>query len=195
MVRVEECESDLYAAVDLVADKLKRKLNKVGWLGKQACGMVVAVGGGSWLVAGEGRQAQEQAEQSGCLCSLRTRKACWLVGWLPGWLVGYLPSCLEWVRSGERWGLLGFSGRLPKCMPSSQVQCAHLPAPAHPTCAHVPPCFVPLQVKERAVQKANWPGRGGPKGGDTIEAHLDTTDVVDKLPTDQLAPPVPEVVR
>lgn len=29
MVRVEEHESDLYAAVDLVADKLKRKLVKV----------------------------------------------------------------------------------------------------------------------------------------------------------------------
>lgn len=25
--------------------------------------------------------------------------------------------------------------------------------------------------------------------------HLDTEEVVDKLPTDQLAPPVPEVVR
>jgi len=52
-----------------------------------------------------------------------------------------------------------------------------------------------VKIKERAVQKANWPGRGGPKGGDTIEAHLDPEDVVDKLPTDQLAPPVPEVVR
>ena len=30
VVRVEECESDLYAAVDLVSDKLKRKLVKVG---------------------------------------------------------------------------------------------------------------------------------------------------------------------
>lgn len=30
MVRVEDCEQDLYAAVDLVADKLKRKLVKVG---------------------------------------------------------------------------------------------------------------------------------------------------------------------
>lgn len=28
IVRVEECEDDLYAAVDLVADKLKRKLVK-----------------------------------------------------------------------------------------------------------------------------------------------------------------------
>ena len=85
------------------------------------------------------------------------------------------------------------------------------------------------------MQKATWPGRGGPKvrppppsccraavaaaavparcapdkccrsccpplvitaqGGDTITAHLDTTDVVDKLPIDQVAPPVPEVVR
>lgn len=52
-----------------------------------------------------------------------------------------------------------------------------------------------VKVKERAVQKANWPGRGGPKGGDTIEAHLDPEEVVDKLPIDQLAPPVPEVVR
>ncbi|PSC71905.1 ribosome-binding factor chloroplastic [Micractinium conductrix] len=52
-----------------------------------------------------------------------------------------------------------------------------------------------VKVKERAVQKATWPGRGGPKGGDTITAHLDTTDVVDKLPIDQVAPPVPEVVR
>ncbi|KAI3431429.1 hypothetical protein D9Q98_004482 [Chlorella vulgaris] len=50
------------------------------------------------------------------------------------------------------------------------------------------------KVKERAVQKANWPGRGGPKGGDTIAAHLGE-DVVDKLPTDQVAPPVPEIVR
>ena len=34
MVRVEDCEGDLYAAVDLVADKHKRKLVKVGrWLG------------------------------------------------------------------------------------------------------------------------------------------------------------------
>ncbi|EFN54053.1 hypothetical protein CHLNCDRAFT_136132 [Chlorella variabilis] len=51
-----------------------------------------------------------------------------------------------------------------------------------------------VKVKERAVQKANWPGRGGPKGGDTIAAHLGE-DVVDKLPTDQIAPPLPEVVR
>ncbi len=29
VVRVEDCEQDLYAAVDLVADKLKRKLVKV----------------------------------------------------------------------------------------------------------------------------------------------------------------------
>lgn len=35
MVRVEDCEDSLYAAVDLVADKLKRKLVKVGavWFG------------------------------------------------------------------------------------------------------------------------------------------------------------------
>ncbi|KAL4440408.1 hypothetical protein ABPG75_003409 [Micractinium tetrahymenae] len=52
-----------------------------------------------------------------------------------------------------------------------------------------------VKVKERAVQKANWPGRGGPKGGDTITAHLDPEEVVDKLPTDQLAPLVPEVLR
>lgn len=30
-VRVEDSEDDLYAAVDLVADKLKRKLVKVRW--------------------------------------------------------------------------------------------------------------------------------------------------------------------
>ena len=35
VVRVEDCEDDLYAAVDLVADKLKRKLVK-------------ARGGGVW---------------------------------------------------------------------------------------------------------------------------------------------------
>jgi ribosomal subunit interface protein len=51
-----------------------------------------------------------------------------------------------------------------------------------------------VKVKERAVQKANWPGRGGPKGGDTISQHLGE-EVVDRLPTDQLAPPVPELVR
>jgi hypothetical protein len=87
------------------------------------------------------------------------------------------------------------------------------------------------------VQKANWPGRGGPKvrswlagrvcsapamqrpgmtvpgtlrrqlnhspkhlitrpqGGESIVERLDTEEVVDKLPIDQLAPPVPEVVR
>jgi hypothetical protein len=52
-----------------------------------------------------------------------------------------------------------------------------------------------VKVKERAVQKANWPGRGGPKGGESIVERLDTEEVVDKLPIDQLAPPVPEVVR
>ena len=33
------------------------------------------------------------------------------------------------------------------------------------------------------------------QGGETIVEHLDTEEVVDKLPTDQIAPPVPEVVR
>ncbi len=33
------------------------------------------------------------------------------------------------------------------------------------------------------------------QGGDTIEAHLDPEEVVDKLPIDQVAPPVPEVLR
>jgi hypothetical protein len=33
-----------------------------------------------------------------------------------------------------------------------------------------------------------------PQGGDTISQHLGE-EVVDRLPTDQLAPPVPELVR
>lgn len=49
MVRVEDTEDDLYAAVDLVSDKLKRKLTKVGgW----CIGSLVAGGLDAKLVAG-----------------------------------------------------------------------------------------------------------------------------------------------
>ena len=73
MVRVEDCEDSLYAAVDLVADKLKRKLVKVGaglagagecWAGGCWCwwvlGWLVLVGAG---LAGAGQYRRRCAGQ------------------------------------------------------------------------------------------------------------------------------------
>ncbi|GAB4814033.1 hypothetical protein N2152v2_001079 [Parachlorella kessleri] len=50
------------------------------------------------------------------------------------------------------------------------------------------------KVKERAVQKSNWPGRGGPKGGESL---TDIPEEVPELPAvDAEAPPLaPEIVR
>lgn len=52
------------------------------------------------------------------------------------------------------------------------------------------------RTKEKAVQRNTWPGRGGSKGGDTIQAHLDPDEEVAELPIDGVAaPPAPEIVR
>jgi ribosomal subunit interface protein len=55
-----------------------------------------------------------------------------------------------------------------------------------------------LKVKEKAIQKNTWPGRGGTKGGDVIEDHLPAADssMDEDLPVDQMAPEAaPEIVR
>lgn len=51
------------------------------------------------------------------------------------------------------------------------------------------------KLKERAVARSNWPGRGGPKGGDSLPDHLPDEDV--SLPgVDAVAPELaPEIVR
>eukprot|EP00887_Chlorella_sp_A99_P002371 scaffold10.g2371.t1 len=49
------------------------------------------------------------------------------------------------------------------------------------------------KLKEKAVQKSNWPGRGGSKGGAHLGNVLDTE--VPELPTDRVASLPPEVVR
>lgn len=51
------------------------------------------------------------------------------------------------------------------------------------------------KIKEKAVQRNLWPGRGGTKGGDNIVDHLPSSDEED-LPTNGVAaPPPPEIVR
>ena len=51
-------------------------------------------------------------------------------------------------------------------------------------------------MKEKAVQRKTWPGRGGPKGGDVIEQHIDPESSDDELPIDATASPLaPEIVR
>lgn len=182
--------------MDLVADKLKRKLVKarlilLSWLGR---------------IQTIYRGAAELAGPQLCGGALRA-----------GLGRNYAAGPRQMARRAQLRCLLH--------MAAGRVSSAAPPMP-------------PVQVKERAVQKANWPGRGGPKvrtsrwmgrqpprlwcppvqrrvsggldasstavtpsslpfpqGGDTIAEHLDTEEVVDKLPTDQLAPPVPEVVR
>lgn len=45
------------------------------------------------------------------------------------------------------------------------------------------------------MQRNTWPGRGGTKGGQHIEDHLDVEEVAE-LPTGEVAaPPPPEIVR
>lgn len=52
------------------------------------------------------------------------------------------------------------------------------------------------RMKEKAVQRKTWPGRGGPKGGDVIEAHIDPESSDDELPTGATASAIaPEIVR
>ncbi|KAK9824515.1 hypothetical protein WJX72_011019 [[Myrmecia] bisecta] len=51
------------------------------------------------------------------------------------------------------------------------------------------------KLKEKAIDRGRWAGRGGPKGGDTIGEFLPEDEVVDKLPTDQQAKLPVEIVR
>jgi ribosome-associated translation inhibitor RaiA len=51
------------------------------------------------------------------------------------------------------------------------------------------------KIKEKAVQRNLWPGRGGTKGGDNITDHLASSDE-EELPINGVAaPPAPEIVR
>ena len=52
------------------------------------------------------------------------------------------------------------------------------------------------RMKEKAVQRKTWPGRGGPKGADVIEAHIDPEASDDELPINATASAIaPEIVR
>jgi putative sigma-54 modulation protein len=52
------------------------------------------------------------------------------------------------------------------------------------------------RMKEKAVQKKTWPGRGGSKGAEGIEAHIDPESSDDELPIDSTASAIaPEIVR
>jgi putative sigma-54 modulation protein len=52
------------------------------------------------------------------------------------------------------------------------------------------------RMKEKAVQKKTWPGRGGPKGAEGIEAHIDPESSDEDLPIDATASGIaPEIVR
>lgn len=50
------------------------------------------------------------------------------------------------------------------------------------------------KLKEKAIQRNTWPGRGGTKGGDDIVDHL-ASDSDSELPTDGVASTPPEIVR
>jgi putative sigma-54 modulation protein len=52
-----------------------------------------------------------------------------------------------------------------------------------------------LQLKEKSIQRNTWPGRGGTKGGDHIEDHLDAEDPEAVLPTDGVATLPAEIMR
>lgn len=56
-----------------------------------------------------------------------------------------------------------------------------------------------LKVKEKAIQKNTWPGRGGTKGGAVIEDVLAADESMDEdemLPIDSMAPDAsPDIVR
>jgi len=53
------------------------------------------------------------------------------------------------------------------------------------------------RVKEKAVQRGTWPGRGGSKGGDVISDHLNPEESDEELPSANGALPVlpDEIVR
>ena len=52
------------------------------------------------------------------------------------------------------------------------------------------------RLKEKAVDRKTWPGRGGPKGGDTIAAHIDPESSDEDLPIGASAVgAAPDIVR
>ena len=53
------------------------------------------------------------------------------------------------------------------------------------------------RVKEKAVQRGQWPGRGGSKGGDVISDHINPEESDEELPTNgAMAPVLPgDIVR
>lgn len=46
------------------------------------------------------------------------------------------------------------------------------------------------RVKEKAVQRGQWPGRGGSKGGDVISDHINPEESDEELPTNGATAPV-----
>ena len=52
------------------------------------------------------------------------------------------------------------------------------------------------KLKEKAVSRSLWPGKGGPKGGDVIVAHIDPESSDAELPIGEVAYAMaPEIVR
>ena len=119
-----------------------------------------------------GRPADTRGVPRVCACRSRSGRCR-----RPTGLAAAAPRCALAVRAcpGLGWAVPAFPQHSALARPLTCPATTRSPPPA-------PSPSLPL------------PAAHTPQGGDTITAHLDT-EVVDKLPTDQLAPPVPEVVR
>ena len=211
------------AAVDLVADKLKRKLVKVGGAhgglhavplgalpasalhcgGWPGCGRPCAACQGAQRVKG-GKLASSSPERR-CVLRMPAESCCTRpaapAGQGAGGAEGQLarprrPQGAPTLRAAGGGSAREFGGSCAvRRLGSSAPRRAAKPRPAN-SCrmgsgATWKRCSRPAGCPTAAGSNPCTPAQGG----DTITAHLDTEEVVDKLPTDQLAPPVPEVVR